>query len=349
MRVVSSTDQPYGQPTGRRISEMRVFTFAIASIIVVTSFTSVHGQSSQLTGSQPSISVPRLIKFSGVFQPADGQPPASMEVVTLSIYAEQEGGVALWQEIQTVAVDTTGRFTVLLGASHPDGLPLEVFASGEARWMSMEFARPGEVERSRVRITSVPYALKAEDAETLGGRPASAYLLAPTEGDEAHRATGAKAGDPSAATAEPPVTTDLVIPGTTNFLAKYVNTADVGNSAVFEIGGKVGMGTTAPLDFLHVRFTNTNGGFTGLAVQNMGNTATSYSGMLFYDQFGALGQFQGFNNVTHEYRINNIASNGSINFMLGGASRFKIDATWHHDLRTGQRRRRSGEHRPACQ
>ena len=62
-------------------------------------------------------------------------------------------------------------------------------------------------------------------------------------------------------------------------------------------------------------------------MQNLGNTATSYSGMLFYDQFGALGQFQGFNNVTHEYRINNVARNGSINFMLGGASRFRIDTT----------------------
>ena len=67
--------------------------------------------------------------------------------------------------------------------------------------------------------------------------------------------------------------------------------------------------------------------FTGLAVQNLGNTATSYSGMLFYDQNGALAQFQGFNNVTHEYRINNIARNPSINFMLGGTSRLKIDTT----------------------
>ena len=64
----------------------------------------------------------------------------------------------------------------------------------------------------------------------------------------------------------------------------------------------------------------------GFAVQNLGNTNTSYSGMLFYDQNNALGQFQGFNNVTHEYRINNIARvtpggafNGSINFMLGGS------------------------------
>lgn len=46
--------------------------------------------------------------------------------------------------------------------------------------------------------------------------------------------------------------------------------------------------------------------------------------MLFYDQAGALGQFQGFNNSTHEYRINNIASGGTINFMLGGSSRFRI-------------------------
>ena len=111
-----------------------------------------------------------------------------------------------------------------------------------------------------------------------------------------------------------------VNPGTVNFLAKYVTGADVGTSAVFENAGLVGIGTPAPLDSLHVRFTNTNGGATGYAVQNLGNTATSYSGMLFYDQNGALGQFQGFNNVTHEYRINNIASGGSINFMIGGSS-----------------------------
>ena len=79
-----------------------------------------------------------------------------------------------------------------------------------------------------------------------------------------------------------------------------------------------------PSTSLHVRFTNTNGGDTGYAVQNLGNTATSYSGMLFYDQNGALGQFQGFNNVTHEYRINNIASGGSINFMIGGSSKFLV-------------------------
>ena len=308
---------------------MRVITAALA-LVILTSPASLLAQSSQFTDPQPSISVPRLVNVSGVFQPADGQPPAPVEVVTLSIYAAPEGGVPLWQEMQSVVVDTTGRFTVLLGASHPDGLPPALFASGEAQWMSLQFARAGEVERSRVRIASVPYALKARDAETLGGRPASAYLLAPTEGDETGRAAGAKAEDSSATAAEPPVAADLVLPGTTNFLAKYVNGAagTVGNAAVVEIGGRVGIGmSTFPFDALHVRFSDPTGSITGVAVQNMSNSATSYSGMLFYDQAGALAQFQGFNNVTHEYRINNIASNGSINFMLGGTSRFRVDST----------------------
>ena len=306
---------------------MRVFTSALASLIVLTSLVGIHAQSVQPFGSQPSAPVPRLIKFSGVFQPSDGQPPASREVVTLSIYAEQEGGVALWREVQTVAVDTAGRYTVVLGASQPGGLPLEVFTSGEARWMSLDFARGAGVERPRVLIASVPYALKSQDADTLGGRPASAYQLAPLKGDVARSAGVVAVGDALTVTPQSPATPNDTLPGTVNFLAKYVTTADVGNSAVFETGGKVGIGTTAPLDGLHVRFTNTSGTLTGLAVQNLGNTANSYSGMLFYDQFGALQQFQGFNNVTHEYRINNVGTNASINFMLGNVSRFKVDST----------------------
>jgi hypothetical protein len=85
-----------------------------------------------------------------------------------------------------------------------------------------------------------------------------------------------------------------------------------------------GAGKTTPLDRLHVRFTNTNGTFGGPAVQKLGNTPSSFSGTLFCDHAGALRLFQGYNNATQEYRINNIASNGSINFLLGGSSMFKI-------------------------
>ena len=99
-----------------------------------------------------------------------------------------------------------------------------------------------------------------------------------------------------------------MLAGTPNFLAKYVNTADVGSSGVFEAAdGSIGLGTTTPFDRLHVRYNNNTGDFTGLAVQNMNGGALAYSGMLFYDHTNALTQFQGYNNVTHEYRINNIA------------------------------------------
>ena len=304
----------------------RISTAFLTLVCVLSSLVTAYGQSAP---ANPTVTVPRLIQIAGAFQPVDGQPPSAVEIVTLSVYAEADGGLPVWQERQTVAIEkTTGRFTLLLGASNPAGIPAEVFASGDGQWMSLLFERAGEREQARVRIASVPYALKASDAETLGGLPASAYLRAPTaaaEGGSRETSTLTSV----AATAGPSLA--AVLPGTTNFLAKYVNASDVGNSAVYETPttavptGAVGIGTTTPLDQLHLRFNNTNGAITGIAVQNLANTTTSYSGMLFYDQFGALGQFQGFNNVTHEYRINNIAANASINFMLGAVSKFKID------------------------
>jgi hypothetical protein len=84
-----------------------------------------------------------------VFRPADGQPPGSVEIVTLSIYPVQEGGAPLWQETQNVAPDERGRYTLLLGATLPDGIPPAVFGSGSAQWLGTRFERPGEVEGPR--------------------------------------------------------------------------------------------------------------------------------------------------------------------------------------------------------
>ncbi len=92
---------------------------------------------------------------------------------------------------------------------------------------------------------------------------------------------------------------------------------------MFQNGAKIGVDTVNPLDFMHVAFNDPAGNFTGYAVQNLASRATAFSGMLFYDQTGALTQFQGFNNSTHEYRINNTASNASINFMLGSPRSFR--------------------------
>ncbi len=39
-----------------------------------------------------------------------------------------------------------------------------------------------------------------------------------------------------------------------------------------------------------------------------------------FDHTGALGVFQGFNNLTKEYRINNVAAGGTIAFLSGRQS-----------------------------
>jgi hypothetical protein len=292
---------------------MRIVSARVsAALLFVLVATVLHAQ--ETASSAAAKSVPKVMRVTGVFVPANGQPAGPVETVTVAIYAEETGGTPLWQETQSVAVDERGRYSLLLGAAHADGIPAAVFRSG-ARWMGTLFERAGEAE-ARVALTSVPYALHASDADTLGGRPASDYALA---GGGRDRAAGSTT-DQESAVAGP----NTVLPGATNFISKYVNATDVGTSAVYETGGLVGVGTTSPLDALHVRFTNTAGGMTGLAVQNLGSTATSYSGMLFFDQNGALGQFQGFNNSTHEYRINNIAPSGTINFMIGSSSKFKV-------------------------
>jgi Chaperone of endosialidase len=266
-------------------------------------------------GPAASASVPRLVRVTGSFHQANGVPPAAVETITFSVYAEESGGAPLFQETQNVVLGEGGQYAVLLGATVPDGLPSDLFASGEARWLAIHVERAGETEQPRLRLASVPYALRAVDADTLGGRPASAYLLAPD-------ATTASTTSNHAATRDGAPNT--VLPGTANFLAKYVDGVDVGPSAVYENGGTVGVGTATPFDALHVRFDDTTGRFTGYAVQNTASGAASYSGMLFYDQNGAISQFQGFNNATHEYRINNIASGASINFMIGSNSKFRI-------------------------
>ena len=59
----------------------------------------------------------------------------------------QEGGSPLWSESQKVQVDEQGRYTVLLGATQAEGLPLDLFTSGKALWLGVQPQLPGAVEQ----------------------------------------------------------------------------------------------------------------------------------------------------------------------------------------------------------
>jgi trimeric autotransporter adhesin len=122
----------------------------------------------------PAATVPRLIRYQGVARDLDSKPLTGVVGVTLSLYAEQNGGAALWMETQNVQADATGHYSVLLGSTKADGMPSELFASAQARWIGVQIEQ--QAEQPRALLVSAPYALKAVDADTLGGLPPSAFV-----------------------------------------------------------------------------------------------------------------------------------------------------------------------------
>ena len=147
--------------------------------------------------------VPNLIRYGGALKNAEGAPLASTTVgVTFAIYGQQEGGAAVWMETQNVTTDASGNYSVLLGATTAAGLPGEMFSPQEQRWLGVQVQ--GEPEQPRVLMVSVPYAFKAHEADTLGGRSVSDFVLA---NGASSTSNGASTGQATSA------------PGSTNLVA----------------------------------------------------------------------------------------------------------------------------------
>jgi hypothetical protein len=217
------------------------FLCVFLGIALTGSVTTVMAQESP----EPAVktTVPRLITFNGVVQDRNARERGVVGI-TFALYRDQRGGAPLWIENQNLQVNAEGRYTVLLGATQGDGLPIDLFASGEPRWLGIQ--SPGEEEQPRVLLVSVPYALKAADADTIGGRPASSFVLADKSADPKETAM-------TRADAAAPPTFAVSGTGTTNRLTKWLDPfGTLGDSAVFESGGKVGIGTTAPISSLNV-------------------------------------------------------------------------------------------------
>jgi hypothetical protein len=128
-------------------------------------------------GQQASFTVPNLIRYGGTLKDMPGAPLSSSTVgVTFAIYRQQEGGAAIWMETQNVSTDSAGNYSVLLGATTSSGLPGDLFSQQEQRWLGVQVQ--GEAEQPRVMMVSVPYAFKAHEAETLGGKSVTDFVLA---------------------------------------------------------------------------------------------------------------------------------------------------------------------------
>jgi hypothetical protein len=269
---------------------LAITTAPVAAIAQVGSETQA---ASAAVASSDSV-VPRLIQFSGTVKDTDGKPAANSVQLTFSLYQFEEGGSPLWVETQTVQPDSQGHYSVLLGAASPDGLPQDLFSSGSARWLGVQPALPGAGEQPRVLLVGVPYALKAADAETLGGKPASAYVT--TETYTAPTDEGSPGAMPAGADGQsrPPANTGRVRKGTfsssppasctkvtadgtatANQVAKFTSGCAIHQSLMFDNGTDVGVNTTSPAATLDV-----NGNISGRDNLALPQTTSSSIGVI---------------------------------------------------------------------
>ena len=123
---------------------------------------------SRNASSSEGVPVPTVLRFSGSVHDPSGNMRSGRMVATFALYRDEIGGALLWSEARTVTLDGQGRFAVLLGLVTSGGIPAGIFEAGEPRWVGIMLE--DGTETPRVLLTTVPYAFKAADADTLGGK-----------------------------------------------------------------------------------------------------------------------------------------------------------------------------------
>jgi len=220
------------------------------------------------------VQVPPLIQFSDVAMDEGGTSLSGIVSIAFSLYTAQLGGEPLWTETQKVQLDPAGHFSVQLGITKANGVPTTVFTSGEARWLGMKIE--DQAEKPRVLLLSVPYALKAGDAATVGGLPPSAFLLAIPDGGSA------LAEESTAGQSAPPSSGPVTGTGISNRLPLWDSTSDIVSSVLTQKGtgskAKVGIGVTTPAATLDIAGSETVRGpltliSTGIATATAGKNS----------------------------------------------------------------------------
>ena len=252
----------------------RVLIYTVTAYLLSCALALAQGDQTSLP-SASTATVPRLIRIRGTVRDETGKPLTGGIGITFSLYAGENDQTAVWQESQTAQLDSAGRYSVLLGASNEVGLPQEVFSTGDARWLGV---RPdGQAEQPRILLLSVAYALKAADTDMLGGKPASAFVLADSQSSSLSLSSSLSSAQPAPVTSQPvlqalnkstgfaplvlaPATTCASITsdgtGTANQISKFTTACNIENSAIFESAGSVGIGNTKPAAKLDVSGTS---------------------------------------------------------------------------------------------
>jgi hypothetical protein len=233
----------------------------VAQQALPTAITAINSRA-PLAATAPT-PVPALVPFSAVTLDSKGKPFSGQTSATFLIYKDQQGGEPLFAESQMVSFDPAGHYEVHLGATSPNGLPADLFTSGEARWLEVQIAgRPAE---GRMLMASVPYAMKAADAATLGGFTAQSFVT------HAQLAATAQALAVQAVQQITPLATPTGS-GTTNYVPLWTSASVLGSSEIYQsTSGSVrsyGIGTTSPAARVHI--VGTGGTVPSLVIQGGG-------------------------------------------------------------------------------
>jgi len=232
----------------------------------------------QTAGSNPaSAQVPPLIQFSSVATDEGGNTLSGVVSLTFTLYATQQGGEPLWMETQNnLQLDPTGHYSVQLGITKRNGMPTTLFTTGEARWLGVRIAE--QAEQPRVLLLSVPYALKAGDAATIGGLPPSAFVLAAPGTDSSEATVFAGSTAPPA---DVPPAGSVTGSGTADYIPLWTTTSNIGNSVLFQSGtgstAKVGINTITPASTLDVKGAATIRGLLSLPAAGTATATKGYN------------------------------------------------------------------------
>jgi hypothetical protein len=317
-----------------KIRSARVL-FGFSSLVLSFALSSVLPLAAQTASSAGSTAqLPRLVKFSGTLKDANGNALTGVAGITFALYSEPSGGAPLWLETQNVQLDKNGHYTVLLGSTKPEGLPLDLFVSGQARWLGSQAQLPTEsqngsqAEPPRVLLVAVPYAMKAADAETVGGLPPSAFVMALPVSSGAGVANG---GTSSSASAAPLAQSNVTTTGgTVNALPLWTTATNIQSSTITQTGSgstaKIGIGTTTPAVTLDVKGAENVGGTltlpaTGTAIATKGfNSQPDLMIASVFKSGSAAAVNQKFQLQAEPVNNNKTTASGTLNLLYGSGT-----------------------------
>ncbi|MBB5058915.1 hypothetical protein HDF16_003638 [Granulicella aggregans] len=297
------------------------------SVSLASSLSFAQLQSSSVASITPvaasaQTAVPALVPFSGIAVDREGRALSSETAMTFLLFKDQTGGEPIYTETQTVVPYSDGHYTVRLGSTRSSGIPLDLFGSGEVRWLEVQVT--GQPTQPRTLFTSVPYALKAADAATLGGYPASAFVLAGQTGQSSSAPAGVKSAITPAAVTN--VTTSLGgKPGT---IPTFTTSNNIESSNIFVNATGLGIGRL-PAAMLDVNGNAVIRGSLGFSRSADATTTKAFPSFPFYFQ-SSVHNSSSNSNVLPFFQIeteptgNNTASTGAtMNFLyysgIGGA------------------------------